>query len=344
MGPVPPGRDTVNRRARASMQDVARLAGVSAQTVSRVARGEDTVRPDTTERVREAMRQLGYVPNRAAQALRSGAFNTVGVIGHKLARTGEAHIIDAVTAALRTEGFGVLLVDTLSNSAEDLIEALNSLAQSVDGAVVLRLETPSASPVPLPETIPLVVGDFRYTDQHTAVGADQESGSREAVRHLLDLGHETVHHIAGPSTSVQAKAREEAWIATLWEQGRAVPPLERGDWSPRSGYEAGLRLLEDPQVTAVFCANDEMALGFLRACHELGRRVPEDISVVGFDDIVAEWTWPPLTSVAQDFETIGRKLVEALLPQLRGEPDEPRGVLVPARLVVRRSTAAPRPR
>ncbi|WP_220474330.1 LacI family DNA-binding transcriptional regulator [Propionibacterium ruminifibrarum] len=330
------------RRPRASMQDVARLAGVSAQTVSRVARGEDTVRPATTEKVRAAMRQLGYAPNRAAQALRSGAFNTVGVIGHRLARTGEAHITDAVTAALRTEGFGAMFVDAPSNSVEDFIEALNALSQSVDGVIVLSLETPSASTVSLPDGIPLVVGDFRYTDQYTAVGTDQATGTRDAVRHLLDLGHETVHHIAGPTTSVQAKAREEAWIATLWEHGRAVPPLARGDWSPRSGYEAGLRLLEDPGVTAVFSANDEMALGLIRACHETGRRIPEDVSIVGFDDIMAEWMWPPLTTVAQDFTTIGTELVAALLPQLRGEPGEPRGVLVPAPLVVRRSTAVPR--
>lgn len=323
------------------MQDVARLAGVSAQTVSRVAREEGTVRPETTKRVREAMRQLGYAPNRAAQALRSGAFNTVGVIGHKLARTGEAHIIDAVTAALRDEGFGVLLVDAPSNSAADFTRALNSLSQSVDGVVVLRLETPSATPVQLPDGIPLVVGDFRYTDRHTAVGTDQTNGARDAVHHLLGLGHETVHHIAGPSSSVQARAREQAWIATLWEEGRAVPPLVRGDWSPRSGYEAGRRLLKDPDVTAVFCANDEMALGFIRACHEEGRSIPEDISVIGFDDIMAEWMWPPLTTVAQDFATIGTELVAALLPQLRGEPDEPRGILVPAPLVVRGSTTAP---
>ena len=323
------------------MQDVARLAGVSAQTVSRVARGEDTVRPATTEKVREAMRQLGYAPNRAAQALRSGAFHAVGVIGHRLARTSEAHIIDAVTAALRAEDLGAMFVDAPSNSVEDFTDALNSLSQSVDGVIVLSLETPNASTVGLPDDIPLVVGDFRYSDRYTAVGTDQANSTRDAVCHLLDLGHETVHHIAGPSTSVQAKAREEAWIATLWGHGRAVPPLVRGDWSPQSGYEAGLRLLEDPGVTAVFSANDEMALGFVRACHEKGRRIPQDISVVGFDDVMAEWMWPPLTTVAQDFATVGTELVAALLPQLRGERTEPRGVLVPATLVIRESTAAP---
>lgn len=329
------------RRSRTSMQDVARLAEVSAQTVSRVARGEATVRPETAERVREAMRQLGYVPNRAAQALRSGSFNTVGVIAHRIARTGEACIIEAVTTALRAEGYGAMIVDATSNSVEDLTEALASLSQSVDGVIVLSLETQIVPAVGLPVDLPLVVGDFRYNDQYTAVGADQTTGTRAAVLHLLELGHETVHHLAGPSTSVQAKAREEAWIAALWEQGRAVPPLVRGDWSPRSGYEAGLRLLENPSVTAIFSANDEMALGLARACHEKGLRIPEDISIVGFDDVMAEWMAPPLTTITQDFARIGTELVAALLAQLRGEATEARRVLVPAPLTIRQSTAAP---
>ena len=327
------------------MQDVARLAEVSAQTVSRVARGEATVRPETAERVREAMRQLGYVPNRAAQALRSGSFRTIGVIAHRIARTGEACMIEAVTTALRSEGYGAMVVDAASNSVQDLTEALASLSQSVDGVIVLSLETATVPSMGLPADLPLVVGDFRFTEQYTAVGTDQATGTRDAVLHLLELGHETVHHLAGPASSIQAKAREEAWIAALWEKGRAVPPLVRGDWSPRSGYEAGLRLLEDPSVTAVFSANDEMALGLVRACHEKGLRIPEDISVIGFDDVMAEWMSPPLTTITQDFATIGTELVAALMVQLRGEQGdeaEVRRVLVPAPLTIRESTAAPR--
>lgn len=329
------------RRARTSMHDVARLAGVSAQTVSRVARGEDTVRPATALKVREAMRQLNYVPNRAAQALRSGSFHMVGIVGHRLARTGEAHMIDAVTAALRSEGFGAAFVDARSNDFEDFNDALSTLSQSVDGLIVLSMETANATTVNLPDSVPLVVCDFRYCERYTAVGTDQADGVRAAVEHLLNLGHETVHHIAGPEASVQAQARAEAWIAALWEHGRVVPPVERGDWTPQSGYEAGLRLLENPNVTAVFSANDEMAFGFIRACHEVGRRIPEDISIIGFDDIMAEWAWPPLTTVAQDFTAIGTQIVEALLPQLRGDKSEPRGILVDAPLVIRSTTAPP---
>lgn len=325
------------------MDDVARLAGVSAQTVSRVARGEASVRPDTAERVRRAMAELGYVPNRAARALRYGSFRTIGVVGHRIARTGEAHIIEAIIEALRVQDYSVMLIDTPSSSAEDLVVAFNKLGRSVDGMVVLRLETPSPSEVVLPPRMPIVVGDFRYADRHTAVGTDQAGGTRQAVDHLLGLGHRTVHHVSGPTDSIQAMARERAWIAALEEVGRDVPPVVRGDWSPRSGYAAGQRLAQDPDVTAVFCANDEMAQGLLRAYHEVGRRVPDDVSVVGFDDIMAEWLWPPLTTVAQDFAAIGTELVAALMEQLvRPEASETKRVLVPTRLVVRQSTGAPR--
>ncbi|MEA5155294.1 LacI family DNA-binding transcriptional regulator [Raineyella sp.] len=338
---------SVRRRVDAgrtvSMADVARVAGVSSQTVSRVARGEQSVRPATAERVRAAMRQLGYLPNRAARALRYGSFRTIGVVGHQLSRTGEAHITEAVIEALRDEDYAVMLIDTPSTSAEDLLEAFTKLGQSVDGMVVLRLETPTPARVELPPRMPIVVGDFRYADSHTAVGTDQAGGTRQAVEHLLGLGHRTVHHVAGPTTSVQATAREEAWVAALGAAGRAVPPVLRGDWTPRTGYAAGQVLAADPSVTAIFCGNDEMAQGVLRALHEAGRRVPQDVSVVGFDDLMAEWLWPPLTTVAQDFVTIGRELVSALIEQL-DEPDTSvtKRILVPTRLVVRASTGPAR--
>lgn len=330
-------------RTPVSMGDVARLAGVSAQTVSRVARGESSVRPETAERVRGAMRQLGYVPNQAARALRYGAFRTIGVVGHRISRTGEAHIIEAIIEALRVEGYSVMLIDAPSSRAEDLVQAFGALGRSVDGMVVLRLETPSPAEVVLPPRMPLVVGDFRFADRHTAVGTDQVGGTRQAVGHLLELGHRTVHHVSGPPESVQATAREQAWQDALRGAGRPVPAVVRGDWSPRSGYAAGQQLAADPEVTAVFCANDEMAQGLLRACHESGRRVPQDLSVVGFDDIMAEWLWPPLTTIAQDFAAIGTELVTALMEQL-AHPDrsETERVLVPTRLVVRESTGPAR--
>lgn len=337
----PAGRPPAPGQA-VSMADVARLAEVSSQTVSRVARGEDSVRPETAARVRDAMHRLGYLPNRAARALRYGSFRTIGVVGHQLSQTGEAHITEAVIAALREQDYAVMLIDTPSVRAEDFLDAVTRLGQSVDGMVVLRLETPPPARVELPARMPIVVGDFRYADSHTVVGTDQAAGTRQAVDHLLGLGHRTVHHVSGPTDSVQAAAREEAWEQALREAGRPVPPVLHGDWTPRSGYAAGLVLAADPSVTAVYCGNDEMAQGVLRALHEAGRRVPADVSVVGFDDLMAEWLWPPLTTVAQDFATIGRELVAALLEQLAApQAAATRRILVPTRLVVRASSGPP---
>jgi LacI family transcriptional regulator len=188
------------------------------------------------------------------------------------------------------------------------------------------------------------------------------AGARLAVEHLLSLGHETVWHVSGPRDWLEARDRVDGWRQVLEGAGRRVPPVVRGDWSPRSGYEAGRHLAGQPDVTAVFCANDQQALGMLRALHELGVRVPEDVSVVGFDDIPeAEYLSPPLTTVRQDFDEVGRRCLAALLDMLdardsapsrdsgaagvsadAGWPSVPAGQpRVPPTLVVRASTAAP---
>jgi len=327
------------QRTTTSIADVAKLAGVSNQTVSRVARGEDTVRPETALRVREAMHKLNYVPNRAARALRSGRSHTIGIIAHRISRTGEAHIVQSVIDAAREAGYSVTLVDAPSTSPIDLNTAMGHVGQAVDGIVLVTLETAEPSGITLPRDLPTVVGDFRWAGSHTAIGSDQADGTRQAVEHLLGLGHRTVHHLRGPSTSVQSTAREDAWRATLRLAGREIPEPLTGDWSPASGYLAGRRIARDPSVTAVFSANDEMALGILRALHEAGRRVPQDVSVVGFDDLIAEYMWPPLTTVSQDFATTGRELVAALLGLIAAPETTPISrTLVPTRLVVRAST------
>ena len=164
-----------------------------------------------------------------------------------------------------------------------------------------------------------------------------------ATRHLLDLGHRTVHHVAGPQTWVDATARMRGWSDAL----RAYPaPRGRylaGDWSARRGHDAGMRFARDADVTAVFAANDQTALGVIRGLHDAGRRVPEDVSVVGFDDTPESgYFLPPLTTVRQDFGEVGRRSVELLLSLTDGEPAE-RHVIVPAELVVRASTAPPPP-
>lgn len=326
------------------MADVAALAGVSPQTVSRVSMGHSNVRAETRNRVQRAMDDLGYVPNRAARALRSGAFKTIGVVAHHFTRTGVSQMVEAIVSASRDRGFGVSLFDVEDSTQEDFENVVGGLASAeVDGLIVLRASLSTPAVIPVPRGLPIVVGDSRFLGQHPVVGCDDRSGARLAVQHLLELGHQTVHHLRGPADSVQAQLREEAWADALREAGRELPPVLEGDWTPASGYRQGKILAANPELTAIFCANDEMAAGLYRALWEADRKVPEDVSVVGFDDVLGEFLLPPLTTIAQDFETIARALVEMLVGEIESdEPGESPQVLVPTHLVVRQSTAAPR--
>lgn len=339
--PAPVARRASGRSP--SIGDVAVHAGVSAQTVSRVSTGYPGVRPETRDRVLASMTALGYVPNSAARALKLGTFRTFGLVAHQLARTGEARTFEAVVEAARAEGYGVTLVEVRHPTSADVAEAANRLATlAIDGLVIIRAELGTPDAFELPPHLPAVVSDSRFAGHLPAIATDHAAGTRAAVTHLLDLGHRTVLHVAGPADSLSARARHDAWADTLAAAGREAPAVPRGDWTAESGYVIGTRLAPEiaaGRVTAVFCANDQMALGLCRAVHEAGLRIPEDVSVVGFDDIPeTAYFWPPLTSVAQDFARIGRELVALLLAQIGGADVGGARVLVPASLVVRRST------
>jgi len=329
-----------------SIGDVARAAGVSAQTVSRVSTGSERVRPDTRDKVLVAMEKLGYSPNNAARALRYGSFGAIGVIAHRLDRTGESLTVEAVTRAARLRDYTVSLVDVQSPSSSDVTAAVQHLThQSIDGLIIIRAETATPTTLMLPPRLPVAVSDSRFVGHHPAVGADQAGGTRAAVEHLLSLGHRTVHHLAGPADSGPATIRVDAWRSALAEAGVLAPKLLRGDWSARSGYELGKVVAEDRGVSAVLTANDEMAAGLMRALHERRLRVPDDVSVVGFDDIpLAGYLWPPLTTVKQDFQQIGTELVELIVRQIEDHTTltDYRSA-VPMSLVVRGSTAPPLP-
>ncbi|MDN4476433.1 LacI family DNA-binding transcriptional regulator [Demequina sp. SYSU T00192] len=336
---------------RASMSDVARLAGVSGQTVSRVANGSLNVSPATRRRVLTAMESVGYTPNTAARALRSGSFDTIGVIAHRLARTGESSIVEAVVQAARRAGHTVTLLDIDSTEHEDVAEAASRLShQAIDGLIIIRAEIEDAGRLALPAGLPVVVADATFGGRLPMVGADHAQGARAAVEHLLGLDHRTVHHVAGPEDSIPARARLRAWREVLEEHGIVPPDPLRGDWSAASGRAAGRALLRRDDATAVFCANDEMAAGLMQAWTEAGREVPADLSVVGFDDIpLAGYLRPPLTTVRQPFAEVGRRLVEEVLTRIEGGAPLPTpggaaepSMLVACDLVVRASTGAPR--
>ncbi|BAL90988.1 putative LacI-family transcriptional regulator [Actinoplanes missouriensis 431] len=326
------------------MADVARLAGVSSQTVSRVANGQSGVVESTREQVLAAMRELGYRPNSAARSLRYGRFNTIGVILFGLSSTGNSRTVEAIATHAAAEGYAITLIPVGAPTQDNVLGAFTRMGElAVDGVIlIIEVHLLDATAVALPPGVHVVVVDSDAGDRYPVVDTDQADGTRQAVRHLIGLGHRTVHHVAGPAESFAAERRAGAWRATLEEAGLPIPEIERGDWSADSGHRAGLRLAADPSCTAIFAANDQMALGVLRALHESGRRVPADVSVVGFDDIAdASAYLPPLTTVHQDFAEVGRRCVRLLLDQIHDGPAAPGTDLVPTTLTVRDSTAAP---
>jgi DNA-binding LacI/PurR family transcriptional regulator len=341
----PEPRTRAGRPARGvSMADVARLAGVSSQTVSRVSTGHPGVVDTTRRQVLNAMQQLGYRPNSAARALKLGEFRTIGVIVFTLSTTGNSRTVEAIATYAAQEGYAITLIPVAAPTQDGVLGAFTRLGElAVDGIIVImEVHLLDTATVTLPPGVQVVVVDSDAGDRYTVVDTDQADGARQAVRHLLELGHRTVWHVTGPAESFAAERRSGAWRDALREAGRTVPPIQRGDWSAESGYHAGLALADDPACTAVFAANDQMALGLLRAFHERGRRVPADVSIVGFDDIPDSSSFiPPLTTVHQDFAEVGRRCVQGLLRQIRNEAGGPGTRLVPTRLVVRRSTAPP---
>ncbi|MEV6251593.1 LacI family DNA-binding transcriptional regulator [Streptomyces sp. NPDC051742] len=325
------------------MADVAQRAGVSSQTVSRVSNGDTAVVEATRKKVLDAMKELGYRPNSAARALKRGDFRAIGVIIRGLTSTGNVRTLDAVTSSASRAGYAVTLIPLDAPTQDNVKGAFTRLDELAVDAVVLIMEVHllDTAALTLPPHVKVVVVDSDATGRFPVVDTDQRQGARSAVRHLLDLGHDTVWHVAGPEESFAAGRRAEAWEAALREEGCTVPPVLRGDWTPESGYEAGLRLAEEADCTAVFVANDQMALGVLRAFRDRGVRVPEDVSVVGFDDIPEAASFiPPLTTVHQDFAQVGALCVDAILQELAGETVT--GVrLVATTLVERDSTAPP---
>jgi DNA-binding LacI/PurR family transcriptional regulator len=338
---------SARRRARrgVSMADVARLAGVSSQTVSRVANGHPSVVESTRTQVLAAMEQLGYRPNSAARALKRGEFRTLGVILFTLATTGNSRTVEAIASHAAQQGYAITLIPVLMPTQDGVLGAFTRLGElAVDGVIVImEVHLLDAANLTLPPNVQVVVVDSDAGQRYPVVDTDQADGARQATRHLLELGHETVWHVSGPPESFAAGRRAAAWAETLREAGRVIPPLQPGDWTAESGYRAGLLLAREPSCTAIFAANDQMALGVMRAFHEQGRSIPGDVSVAGFDDIPDSHAfYPPLTTVHQDFAEVGRRCVDGLLHQIRREPGHPGTDLVPTRLVVRKSTAAPR--
>ncbi|MDI6100010.1 LacI family DNA-binding transcriptional regulator [Actinoplanes sp. NEAU-A12] len=325
------------------MTDVARLAGVSHQTVSRVLNDHPNVKEQTRMRVRAAIAELGYRPNRAARALVTGRSQLIGVVARNSTLFGPATMLSEFEQAAADAGFAVS-VGSVRELDRSSISAVvdRHLDQRVAGLVVIA-NTASATEAlaEIPGDVPVVFIDGDPSSGRPLVTVDQVAGARAATQHLLDAGHETVWHVSGPTDWFDSAGRIQGWKQTLLEAGAEVPPLLSADWSASEGYRTGQMLARMPEVTAIFTANDHLALGILRALHERGRRVPHDVAVVGFDDVPeAAYFIPPLTTVRQAFGDVARAALTLLLGQMRDISSAANQIVVPPQLVIRES--APR--
>ncbi|WP_406440145.1 LacI family DNA-binding transcriptional regulator [Streptomyces sp. NBC_01613] len=336
--PDGPGR----RRRGPGMTEVARAAGVSQKTVSRVVNAEPHVSPEVRDRVLRVIQELDYRPNNAARALLLGRYRRLGVVSLGTALYGPSTLLIALERSMQKAGYSFALASTLEGQRVSVaVEAL--LEQGVDG-IVLSEPIDDGTPLRLGADVPVVsLGEgLELTDGVSAVvGADGVVAARLATEHLLSLGHRTVWHIPGPQDWWAARDRMRGWREALAAAGAPEPPLPlEGDWSPASGYAAGRQLAQLADVTAVFTANDDMAIGALRAFTEAGLSVPADVSVVGYDDIpAAAYLSPPLTTVRQNFATVADRAVDMLIAMIEGRPEPAEHTNLAVELTVRNSTA-----
>jgi DNA-binding LacI/PurR family transcriptional regulator len=332
-------------RARTSptIFDVARLAGVSHQTVSRVINNHTSVRETTRERVQRAVEQLSYRPNAAARAMVGGRSRSIGLITAGSSDYGPSSTVLGLLSAARAADYSVSLataVDTEPASVQAAVDLV--LGQHVEALVVVAsnfrfLDVLSGMSLRLPV---VVIESSGRTDR-PSLSIDQYAGARTATEHLIALGHREIVHVAGPGDSMDATERLRGWRDTMAEHGLVAPRPFEGDWTPGSGYRIGTLLTESrTSFTGLFVANDQMSLGCVHALAEHGIRVPDDVSIVGFDDIPeAEHFAPPLTTMRQDFRQLGTDILTSVLDVVEDRPLEPVLRLTPT-LVVRRSTQA----
>jgi DNA-binding LacI/PurR family transcriptional regulator len=329
---------------RPSMGDVATRAGVSYQTVSRVLNEPEIVRPDTRERVRAAISELGYTRNRAARALKTSRSSLIGVLTDGSSLFGPAETTTAVETAAREAGYSVVLTSMPSGATGAPQVGAELLGSGVEGILVIAAHEGMAAAVAAVARSAPVVAVSAQPPQDAGVevvGIDQWRGAREVVDHLRRTGARSIVHAAGPLDWFDARARRSGFLAAVEEFGLDGEVVGPGDWSPRSGDELARQLVRSGLPDAIFAANDMMAIGVLHALHEHGVRVPEDVSVVGFDNTLgAEFLLPSLTTVAQPFAEVGRAALHHLIGLIDGSSpaatDAPDSLL--PRLVVRRST------
>jgi len=335
-------RSRRRRRAPAvTIHDVAARAGVSVATVSRVLNGKELVREETSRQVRAAAKSLRYVPNVAARSLSIRRSQTIGIVLPDVHGEFFSEIIRGIDVAARRAGYHILVSGSHSDAGE-MLEVLETMHGRVDGLIVMAPDVAFASlREPLAPGLPLVLLNSADNDLDS-ITIDNYGGARTMMRHLGELGHERIAFIRGPAQNGDARERLRGFRQSMRAHGAAARALEcSGNFTEESGYDAAKRIVEmKPRPTAIFAANDAMAIGALSELSDAGLDCPRDVAVAGFDDIrVGRYITPSLTTVHVDVDELGRRAFELVHEAIENPSEpEPRRECVGTSLVIRNST------
>lgn len=316
------------RQDRVTIREIARMCGVSMQTVSRVINNRPDVAPATRQAVETAIASVGFRPSAVARSLVQRRSQTLGVIVTGLEYFGVAETLNGITEASQTSDFALLLKELATDDVEGFIPAIDFLiGHRVEGLIIFA--PPGAGSVAsiqarFPTTRPpIALLKSEPSTEFSTISIDDRGGARMATRHLLALGRRRIGHIAGPQTWHEARERVDGWRSALAEAGVEAGPVAYGDWSSASGEAAFLELLETGSpLDAVFVANDQMALGLLHVAYSRGMAIPDELAVVGFDGLLegAQFT-PSLTTIVQPLRELGRLAVKEVVAHIDADAD-----------------------
>ncbi|MEO6207023.1 MAG: LacI family DNA-binding transcriptional regulator [Candidatus Limnocylindrales bacterium] len=332
-----------------TINDVARLADVSTMTVSRVVNNSDYVSAATRARVERAISELGYVPNALARQFRSKRTKTIALVMADITNPFFTTVARGVEDVAGKRGFGVLFCNTDESETREVDYVSMLVQRQVDGVLLVPATSSSRSLALLgAHRVPVVIVDRRVrSDRVDVVRGDSVAGARTLAQHLIQLGHRRIAILAGRKIVSTSVDRVTGFTRALSAAGIVQEPrlVRYGGYHQSEGYAMALEVLEErPGPTAIFAANNFIAVGAMRAIREAGLHAPDDLSIVGFDDLPPDWSMDPfLTVVAQPAYTFGQRAAELLLERIDGQaPDGARELVLPGELIVRRSSGPPR--
>jgi LacI family transcriptional regulator len=333
------------KKAGITLVDVAKLAGVSVMTASRAMSGEGYASEETKAKVQAAAKQLGYAPNALARMMKGGKTNVIGVVVNDLSSAVVNAFVTALSEEVRKVEMDLFIYNSLGDMGDGKGKRVSQMLHGLwDGLLYVLprmtddyLETLEKSTSPV-----VLINYFRHETSLPVVRGDNLNGAHDAVSHLLEMGHRRIAFVRGTAYTGQSDQRERGYQAALADFGIKLDAklVYLGDFHEGSGLEAGRHLLAlaDPP-TAIFAASDTMAIGCMSAAREKGLRIPEDLSVIGFDDIpAASMTQPPLTTLRHPFQAMASAAVQELVRRIKGEPGRRHRIEFPSEFLIREST------